>query len=102
MSKFLIDFKTSSQSATPTSSSSCRLASASVQLRQEVEAMNAQATDEQRQVLDEVYASVRDSAPRIFFLGAPGGTGKTFVENLLLDRVRVDVSLSLCFHAVRS
>ena len=49
-------------------------------------------TPQQREVVDEVYSSVVNGTPMGFFLGAPAGKGKTYVENLLLGMVRCDVS----------
>jgi hypothetical protein len=50
-----------------------------------------------------VYSTIRDAAldenpilgPRIYFVDGPGGTGKTFVFNALLDRVRVDGEVAI-------
>jgi hypothetical protein len=42
----------------------------------------------QRQAYDSVMNAVNNDQPALFFLDGPGGTGKTFVENLLLATVR--------------
>ena len=45
----------------------------------------------QRSFFDSVMASLNDSeSDRLFCLDAPGGTGKTFVLNCLLNAVRGD------------
>lgn len=45
-------------------------------------------TDEQLAVYRQVLGSIESGAGQIFFLDAPGGTGKTFLINLLLAKVR--------------
>ena len=42
---------------------------------------------EQLQVFEDVLWSVNNEEGRIYFLDAPGGTGKTFLINLLLSKV---------------
>ncbi|XP_071574697.1 uncharacterized protein [Temnothorax nylanderi] len=43
-------------------------------------------TDEQFAVYRQVLSSIESSAGQVFFLDAPGGTGKTFLINLLLAK----------------
>jgi ATP-dependent DNA helicase PIF1 len=43
---------------------------------------------EQKRVLDVITAVVDSRSGGLFFIDGPGGTGKTFVENLLLSYVR--------------
>ncbi|XP_071652985.1 uncharacterized protein [Temnothorax longispinosus] len=52
-------------------------------------------TDEQLAVYRQVLSSVESGAGQVFFLDAPGGTGKTFLINLLLARVRSDRGIAL-------
>ena len=52
-------------------------------------------TDEQLYVYQQVLNSIEDDAGPIFFLDAPGGTGKTFLINLLLAKVRSDRGIAL-------
>lgn len=51
-------------------------------------------TDEQKQVYENVLSSVNGQA-KLFFLDAPGGTGKTFLINSLLAKVRKDSKIGL-------
>lgn len=50
----------------------------------------SQMTDEQRQVFDSVMTAVHTERPAksVFFVDAPGGTGKTFVFNTILASTR--------------
>ncbi|XP_054266833.1 uncharacterized protein LOC128989005 [Macrosteles quadrilineatus] len=50
---------------------------------------------EQRHVYDVIIQHVNSSNGGLFFLDAPGGTGKTFVLNLLLARLRKDRNIAL-------
>ncbi|XP_060855199.1 ATP-dependent DNA helicase pif1-like [Metopolophium dirhodum] len=45
-------------------------------------------TSEQNNVFNHVINCVEESTGNIFFLDAPGGTGKTFIINLLLAKIR--------------
>jgi PIF1-like helicase len=47
-----------------------------------------QANDQQRKVLDSVTSALASGDGGLFFIDGPGGTGKTFVESLLLAHVR--------------
>ena len=44
--------------------------------------------DDQHFVIDTIMNHIENKSPGIFFLDAPGGTGKTFVINLLLAKIR--------------
>ncbi|XP_044591486.1 uncharacterized protein LOC123269716 [Cotesia glomerata] len=44
--------------------------------------------DDQKQVYDEVLNNIDSNSGKLFFLDAPGGTGKTFLINLLLAKIR--------------
>ncbi|KAG8198601.1 hypothetical protein JTE90_026498 [Oedothorax gibbosus] len=48
-------------------------------------------TDEQLSVYHQILASIQSSDGRVFFLDAPGGTGKTFLINLLLAKNRLQI-----------
>ncbi|KAL4143906.1 hypothetical protein QTP88_006160 [Uroleucon formosanum] len=50
---------------------------------------------EQRIVYDSVMSSVNNNEGKILFLDAPGGTGKTFLINLLLAKVRYGGKIAL-------
>ncbi|XP_071642973.1 uncharacterized protein [Temnothorax longispinosus] len=52
-------------------------------------------TDEKLAVYRQVLSSVESGAGQVFFLDAPGGTGKTFLINLLLARVKSDRGIAL-------
>ncbi|KAI8430432.1 hypothetical protein MSG28_000709 [Choristoneura fumiferana] len=45
-------------------------------------------TDEQKSVYYEIISSLNMEEGKIYFLDAPGGTGKTFLINLILSKVR--------------
>jgi ATP-dependent DNA helicase PIF1 len=53
------------------------------------------ANDHQRQVLDSVTSALAIGDGGLFFLDGPGGTGKTFVESLLLAHVRAQGQVAL-------
>ena len=53
------------------------------------------ATAEQRAILDTICAAVTSGHGGLFFVDGPGGTGKTFVENLLLNWVRGNGQIAL-------
>jgi hypothetical protein len=53
------------------------------------------ATSEQRKILDTITAAVISGHGGLFFIDGPGGTGKTFVENLLLNWVRGNSQIAL-------
>ena len=46
------------------------------------------ANSQQNKILDAVISTVESDNTGLFFIDGPGGTGKTFVENLILARVR--------------
>ncbi|XP_045455771.1 uncharacterized protein LOC123665525 [Melitaea cinxia] len=50
---------------------------------------------EQKIVYDQILSSVNSNEGKMFFLDAPGGTGKTFIINLLLAKVRSDRKIAL-------
>ena len=53
------------------------------------------ATSEQRTILDTICTAVTSGHGGLFFVDGPGGTGKTFVENLLLNWVRGNSKIAL-------
>ncbi|CAG9772259.1 unnamed protein product [Ceutorhynchus assimilis] len=65
-------------------------------LRETVSVGEASLTDEQRMVCQEVVNSVRSSSGKMFFLDAPGRTGKTFLINCLLAKT------SMCYISKQS
>jgi len=50
---------------------------------------------EQREVYQKIYQRVESGGGGLFFLDAPGGTGKTFLLNLLLAKVRKQQNVAL-------
>ena len=46
------------------------------------------ANDDQRIALDTITSVIDNDSGQLFFVDGPGGTGKTFIENLLLAHVR--------------
>lgn len=52
-------------------------------------------TNEQLAVYRQVLSSIESGAGQVFFLDAPGGTGKTFLINMLLAKVRSDRGIAL-------
>ena len=58
---------------------------------EKIEKMNR----DQRQFFDRVLESINSDNGGIFFLDAPGGTGKTFVLNALLSAIRSDGHIAL-------
>ncbi|KAK3743358.1 hypothetical protein RRG08_061294 [Elysia crispata] len=50
---------------------------------------------DQRYAFDRIMSTVHEGRGGIFFLDAPGGTGKTFILNLLFARVRMDNKIAL-------
>ena len=52
-------------------------------------------TQEQKNVYDTILGSINDRKSKLFFLNAPGGTGKTFVMEALLSAVRANGDVAL-------
>ncbi|XP_071577583.1 ATP-dependent DNA helicase pif1-like [Temnothorax nylanderi] len=50
---------------------------------------------EQKMVYDEIINSVEDHKGNIYFIDAPGGTGKTFVISLILAKVRSQKKIAI-------
>lgn len=61
-------------------------------------------TDEQRSFYDAVLETIDSNVPAIFFLNASGGTGKTYLLNLLLWTVRSrrDIAVALASTGIAS
>ena len=57
-------------------------------LRQEADSQQATLQPQQREAFDAVMASVSNCVPTLFALNACGGSGKTYLLNLLLDKIR--------------
>jgi hypothetical protein len=53
------------------------------------------ANADQRHILDTIVEAIDSSTGGLFFIDGPGGTGKTFVENLLLAYVRCHGQIAL-------
>ena len=47
-----------------------------------------QANVQQREILDAITSTIESNRTSLFFIDGPGGTGKTYIENLLLVWVR--------------
>ena len=77
-----------------------------LECQQRSEEARRKANAEQRRVIDEVRRAVDNpedfALPRVFFVDGPGGTGKTFLENALLDGVRGQgkVALAMAFSGI--
>lgn len=56
--------------------------------------VNCELNDSQWEVIERILESV-NGEPKVFFLQGAGGTGKTFVENYLLAKVRLDGKFAL-------
>lgn len=58
----------------------------------------------QRKIFDEVMSSLSHGSGRIFFIDAPGGTGKTFLINAILSAVRADghIAIATALSAIAS
>ncbi|XP_057335011.1 uncharacterized protein LOC130673819 [Microplitis mediator] len=52
-------------------------------------------TDEQRNVYETVINSIIKKLGQLIFLDAPGGTGKTYLLNLILAKIRADGKIAL-------
>lgn len=65
-------------------------------LRTDISTNEPRLTNEQRCVFDTVYNSVLRHDGKLFFIDAPGGTGKTFLLKLLLSKIRQEEKISLC------
>lgn len=66
------------------------------QLKSYVDEMEPRLTEEQRQIYEKVISSVENQQEnKLFFLDSPGGTGKTFVINLLLAKIRKQRQIAL-------
>ncbi|CAH2108543.1 unnamed protein product [Euphydryas editha] len=50
---------------------------------------------EQKKVYDEILNSIISDSGQLYFLDAPGGTGKTFLINLLLAKIRSEKNIAI-------
>ncbi|UYV62945.1 hypothetical protein LAZ67_2002573 [Cordylochernes scorpioides] len=71
------------------------LAYDTAELEDNVASMLPKLLPEQRRFFDAVLAKINLSQPIIIFLDAPGGTGKTFLLNLLLAMVRKEQNIAI-------
>jgi hypothetical protein len=53
------------------------------------------ANNEQKMILNTIQSAITSGRGGLFFIDGPGGTGKTFVENLLLNWVRGNSQIAL-------
>jgi len=67
------------------------------QMLQKVNSRESLMNDQQRHVYDTVLRAVNTPGPRgkLFFLDGPGGTGKSFVLEQILARVRLDRKIAI-------
>lgn len=74
------------------------------QLRNFVDAQKGLLTDDQRLAYDTVMRRVTNGNGGIIFLDAPGGTGKTFLLNLILAEIRKqgDIALAVASSGIAS
>ncbi|XP_060846341.1 uncharacterized protein LOC132926006 [Rhopalosiphum padi] len=82
-----IDLNTNTEYLRETSYDSVRL----LQVIQNERRLNS----DQKTVYDAVMTSINNYEGKTFFLDAPGGTGKTFLINLLLAKIRTDRKIAL-------
>lgn len=66
-----------------------------VQLEANVEEALSTLNPEQQLVFDKVVSSVNENQSKIFCLNTSGGTGKTYVINILLDYLRSQKKIAL-------
>jgi Helitron helicase-like domain at N-terminus/PIF1-like helicase len=66
-----------------------------MQLREKWEMGYEMANVQQKHILDVVTTAIDSNIGHLFFIDGPGGTGKTFVENLLLSYVRSTGGIAL-------
>ncbi|UYV79307.1 hypothetical protein LAZ67_17002062 [Cordylochernes scorpioides] len=71
------------------------LAYDTAELEDNVASMLHKLLPEQRRVFDAVLAKINLSQPIILFLDAPGGTGKTFLLNILLAMIRKEQNIAI-------
>lgn len=66
-----------------------------VRLRETLDSDLPRLTNEQASVFNTITEAISSQSGGIFFLDAPGGTGKTFLINLILAKVRADGDIIL-------
>ncbi|TMC16317.1 MAG: hypothetical protein E6J34_20245 [Chloroflexi bacterium] len=54
-----------------------------------------QANEDQKHIFDSIMTAIDDHDGGVFFIDGPGGTGKTFIENLILSAVRSTGQIAL-------
>ena len=64
-------------------------------LQEHVHENEPRLTNDQRFVYDILMASIRQKSGGIFFIDAPGGTGKTFLIALCLAQVRIKKEIAI-------
>ena len=71
------------------------------ELRSKYELRYRQANMDQIRIVDSVISAVNSQKGDIFFVDGPGGTGKTFVENIILAGVRSTGRIALAVASSR-
>ena len=56
----------------------------------DIEQRVAHLTAEQRTAFNEIISSVQTKQPKLYFLDAPGGCGKTHLLNVIIDYLRIN------------
>ena len=64
-------------------------------LREEQSDVLKKLTNDQRRIFEEVIESVEKKDGQLFFIDAPGGSGKSFTANCIMNHVRLSGSLVL-------
>ncbi|XP_049309863.1 uncharacterized protein LOC125777862 [Bactrocera dorsalis] len=70
-------------------------------LQQQLTEYVSRLNPEQRLVFDNVVKKFEDGEGGLLFLDAPGGTGKTFILNLLLAQIRKDKGIAVAVASSR-
>jgi hypothetical protein len=65
------------------------------QLGRQVEEGSATLNNDQRRAYDAIVAAYEGDIGSLFFIDGPGGTGKTYLENLLLKKVQANGHIAL-------
>jgi len=64
-------------------------------LREEQKKMTSMLTPDQKKIFERVVQSVRKGDGQLFFIDAPGGCGKSFTANCIMNEIRLEKSLVL-------
>ena len=66
-----------------------------IKLRQDVQQGVQNLNDDQRIAYNAIIGACSTENPKVFFIDGPGGTGKTYLENLILKTLRGDNKIAL-------